>query len=199
MLLDLLCECPWKNVFSWPSDKNALNIVSVVNVNTKAIHPPVRPLDKHIKSGFVDNCILANGLPVRPNPVRTSSAIKRTPRSLRDFSTSSRTLRSCIIIPPAPCNSGSYINAAGRSSSSMDSRMALSLSRFFSLGVGRYSTSKNKGSKALLKVPRSPTDIAPKVSPWYAHSRARERRAIKPLSQSTINGFEVLVGCNSHC
>src|SRR5467141_848212 len=51
---------------------------SVVSVAASGRNPPVRPLATHIKSGNTPARSQANIRPVRPNPVRTSSAMSKT-------------------------------------------------------------------------------------------------------------------------
>ena len=157
-------ECPWKNVLVRSSLRNASYIASVAAVAASGKTPPVSPLDRHRRSGDTSARSQANSGPVRPNPVRTSSAMRCTPasrvRSRRVRSTCSSHTR----MPPAPSNNGSTITAANS-----DPRACNSASRAATVspsdGSGSRTTSKRSGSYICVNTPRAPTAIAPNVSP----------------------------------
>ena len=50
-------------------------VASVAPIGRK---PPVMPFDRHITSGAMPACSQANSVPVRPKPVITSSAMRKT-------------------------------------------------------------------------------------------------------------------------
>ena len=51
----------------------------VHSVTASGTEPPVRPFDRHRMSGATPACSQANSVPVRPQPVITSSAMSSTP------------------------------------------------------------------------------------------------------------------------
>ena len=77
-----------------------------------ARYPPVIPLPTHMRSGRTPHCSDANNVPVRPNPVATSSQIRSVP-AWRHASPIRRTSDAeAHSMPDAPWTSGSITTAA---------------------------------------------------------------------------------------
>ena len=77
-----------------------------------ARYPPVIPLPTHMRSGRTPHCSEANSVPVRPNPVATSSQIRSVP-AWRQASPTRRTSDAeAHSMPDAPWTSGSITTAA---------------------------------------------------------------------------------------
>ena len=69
----------WKNVFVRSSDRCASNMRGVQSVAASGSVPPVSPLAVHRMSGVICACSQAKSVPVRPQPVITSSAMRSAP------------------------------------------------------------------------------------------------------------------------
>ena len=103
---------PWKNVLRGSSLMKPWYRRSLAIVTPMGRNPPVSPLDRAIRSGLSPACSEANRVPVRPNPVITSSAISRLPWLCTRSCTARRKSGRTIRIPDAPWIRGSRITAA---------------------------------------------------------------------------------------
>ena len=148
------------------SDRKAPNTSPLATVAASAMVPPVSAFDRHRMSGTMPACSQANRVPVRPNPVKISSAMSGSPCRRASAATVASTSGGCIRIPPAPWTSGSTMMAArvSRCSVSVRSRAAVSAAergRSQKIWLGRKALSARCMPSA-----GSQTDIAPIVSPW---------------------------------
>ncbi len=111
-------------------------------------------------------------MPVRPNPVATSSQMRSTSCSVHAAPSARSPSGSASSMPAAPWTSGSTITAA--SSWACAATMATAVSKHpGSPNCGARSTGNRSGSKRSVPKAASPTDSAPMVSPWYAPPKAR--------------------------
>ena len=97
-------------------------------------------------SGTIPACSQASSVPVRPQPVITSSAMKSTPWRRQTACISRSVSAPYIIIPPAPSTSGSTMKAAGLSVRQRRSSVSSISCSCPAAGKGTVPTSNKKGS-----------------------------------------------------
>ena len=94
------------------SDQKSSKTLRLATVAASGIVPPVSALDRQTMSGVTPAAWQANIVPVRPNPVNTSSAMSGRPCRRAASATRDNVAVSWKRIPPAPCTRGSTITAA---------------------------------------------------------------------------------------
>ena len=135
---------------------DSVSMTRGVPMNPPSGMPPPNALATTNKSGVASQCSHANGAPVRPKPVTTSSNTSSAPTSEQRRRSPGRKPSSGMRTPASACI-GSTITAA--TDSSMRSSVAESLN-------GSNVTSGSNGANGCRYTGLPPTDTAPKVSPW---------------------------------
>ena len=132
------------------------------------------PLPRHSRSGRSPHCSDANSVPVRPNPVATSSQISSTSCSRHAAPRPARPLggrRAACRPRPARAARRSPRRAPTRA------RATIAAARVEAVGVVERRRAQHREARAASNMsapnPSSPTDSAPIVSPWYAPPNAR--------------------------
>ena len=143
----------------------ASNTAPDATVADMARYPPVIPLPRHNRSGRRPHCSEAKSVPVRPNPVATSSQTKRTPARRHASPTRRTSDAEAHNIPDAPWTRGSSTTAASSAPCASIAAHALA-AHPGSAYPGVRITGKHSGSNTALKTPPSPSESEPIVSPW---------------------------------